>query len=77
MSNEPDHQPDADDAVADEEPALDPYDLDEDGKVSVIEAERGRLGMVDARLEELAEEPGLKGKLAEAAHKVIDKLDND
>ena len=55
----------------------DPYDLDEDGTVSLVEAERGRLGMVDARLEELAEEPGLKGRLADAAHKVIDKLDND
>jgi hypothetical protein len=55
----------------------DPYDLDENGTVSLVEAERGRLGMVDARLEELAEEPGLTGRLADAAHKVIDKLDND
>lgn len=76
MSNdERDEQPDA--ADAGEDAAIDPYDLDEDGKVSMIEAERGRLGIVDARMEELAEEAGIKGKLAEAAHKVLDKLDND
>lgn len=56
----------------------DPYDLDGDGKVSLIEAERGRLGIVDARLEEIAEsDDGLKGKLAKAAHEVLDKFDND
>lgn len=74
-NNERDEQTDA--ADAGEDAAIDPYDLDEDGKVSVVEAERGRLGIVDARMEELAEEPGIKGKLAEAAHKVLDKLDND
>jgi hypothetical protein len=76
MSNDaPDQQPDtADDG---EDAALDAYDLDEDGKISLIESERARLGLVDARLEELAEEPGVKGRLAEAAHKVLDKLDND
>jgi hypothetical protein len=63
--------------AGDESLEPDPYDLDEDGTVSLVEAERGRLGMVDARLEELAEEPGLKGRLADAAHKVVDKLDND
>jgi hypothetical protein len=74
-NNEPDQQPEtADDG---EQAALEAYDLDEDGKVSVIESERARLGLVDARLEELAEEPGIKGKFAEAAHKVLDKLDND
>ena len=56
---------------------LETYDLDGDGKISAIEAERARLGLVDARLEEIAEEGGVKGALAEAAHKVIDKLDND
>lgn len=56
---------------------LDAYDLDGDGKISILESERARLGLVDARLEEIAEEGGVKGKLAEAAHKVIDKLDND
>ena len=41
---------------------LETYDLDGDGKISVIEeAERARLGLVDARLEEIAEEGGVKG----------------
>ncbi len=53
------------------------YDLDGDGKISVLESERARLGLVDARLEEIAEDGGIKGKLADAAHHVIDKLDND
>ena len=66
-----------DDDNRDDDAELDPYDLDEDGKVSLIEAERGRLGIVDAHLEELAEQPGIKGKLAQAAHKVLDELDND
>ncbi len=56
---------------------LETFDLDGDGKISVIEAERARLGLVDARLEEIAEEGGLKGSIAEAAHKVLDRLDND
>ena len=56
---------------------LETYDLDGDGKISAIEAERARLGLVDARLEEIAEEGGVKGAIAEAAHKVLDKLDND
>ena len=73
--NEPDQNPDIPGGA--EDAALDAYDLDEDGKISVIESERARLGLVDARMEELAEEPGIKGKLAEAAHKVLDKLDND
>lgn len=61
----------------DEDVELETYDLDGDGKISVVEAERARLGLVDARLEEIADEGGVKGKLADAAHKVIDKLDND
>lgn len=65
---------DADSADAIE---LETYDLDGDGKISVIESERARLGLVDAHLEEIAEEGGIKGKLADAAHHVIDKLDND
>ena len=60
-----------------EELDLETYDLDGDGKISVVEAERARLGLVDARLEEIAEEGGLKGSIAEAAHKVLDKFDND
>jgi hypothetical protein len=65
-----------DDSTA-EELDLETYDLDGDGKISVVEAERARLGLVDARLEEIAEEGGLKGSIAEAAHKVLDKFDND
>jgi hypothetical protein len=64
-----DHVPD--------EVELEAFDLDGDGKISLIEAERARLGLIDARLEEIAEEGGVKGSLADAAHKVIDKLDND
>jgi hypothetical protein len=56
---------------------LEAFDLDHDGKISLVESERARLGVVDARLEELAEEGGLKGKLAEGMHKIVDKLDND
>ena len=66
-----------DDEPTDEELNLETFDLDGDGKISVIEAERARLGLVDARLEEIAEEGGLKGTIAEAAHKVLDKFDND
>ena len=61
----------------DETVRLDAYDLDDDGKISLVEDARANIGVVDARLEELAEEPGLKGRLANAAHKVTDKLDND
>ena len=61
----------------DEAVRLDAYDLDDDGKISLVEDARATLGVVDARLEELADEPGLKGRLANAAHKVTDKLDND
>ena len=67
----------ADDEPTSEELDLETYDLDGDGKISVIEAERARLGLIDARLEEIAEEGGVKGSIAEAAHKVLDKLDND
>lgn len=56
---------------------LETYDLNDDGKISLSEVERARLGAIDARLEELAEEPGVRGKIAGAAHKVLDKLDND
>ncbi len=66
----------SDDDLAPEE-EIEPFDLDDDGKVSIIEADRARLGLLDARLEEIAEEGGLKGSLAKAAHKVLDKFDND
>ncbi len=53
------------------------FDLDDDGKISIIEAERARLGVVDARMAELAKEDGVKGTLAKAAHEILDKIDND
>lgn len=56
---------------------LDAYDLDGDGKVSIVEDARATLGIVDAKLEEIAEEGGVRGKLADAARKVVDKIDND
>jgi hypothetical protein len=74
-SKDPKKQPAASESVQDVE--LDAYDLDGDGKISVLESERARLGLVDARLEEIAEEGGIKGKVADAAHHVMDKLDND
>jgi len=67
----------SDEPNADEQSALAAYDLDGDGKISPIEEARAVLGVADARLEQIAEEGGLKGKLADAAHHVVDKLDND
>jgi hypothetical protein len=43
----------------------------------VTEELRAKLGIVDARAEEISREPGLKGKLAGAAHRVLDEIDND
>jgi hypothetical protein len=65
------------DQPTDDELELETYDLDGDGEIGVIDHERARLGLVDARMEEIAEEGGIKGALAEAAHKILDKLDND
>lgn len=62
---------------ANEASALAAYDLDGDGKISPIEEARAVLGVADARLEQVAEEGGLKGKIADAAHHLVDKLDND
>ncbi len=70
-------EPSGDDELNLDEAELAAFDLDGDGKISMVEAERARLGLIDARLEEIAEEGGLKGSLAEAAHKIVDKLDND
>ena len=53
------------------------YDLDGDGEVGPIEEIRGTLGIIDARLEELADEGGIKGTIAGAAHQIVDRLDND
>ena len=61
--------------VTDEQ--IEAYDLDGDGKISLIENERARLGIVDARLEQIADEGGVKGAVADAAHRVVDRLDND
>ncbi len=75
MSNDEATEPAPDET--DEELDLVSYDLNDDGKISPLEGARAELGLVDARLEELAEEPGIKGRLADAAHHIIDKLDND
>lgn len=78
VSDAPADQPlPTDDTTDGGDPELDAYDLDHDGKISIVEAERARLGLVDARLEEIADEGGVKGKLAQAAHEILDKLDND
>ena len=74
MADDP--QPDPD-RSADEESFVAAYDLDGDGEVSAVEDARAILGLADARLEQIADEGGVKGKLADAAHKVVDKLDND
>jgi len=76
MSN--DETPDAADTTeTDEELDLVSFDLNDDGKISPLEGARQEIGLVDARLEEIAKEGGVKGKLADAAHHVLDKLDND
>lgn len=75
MTDAPDQQPDPTGQPTAEE--LEAFDLDHDGKISLVESERARLGVIDARLEEIADEGGLKGKLAEGAHHLLDKLDND
>jgi hypothetical protein len=57
---------------------LEAYDLDGDGKISLVENERARLGILDARIEEFAaEHDGIAGTVAEAAHHIVDRLDND
>ena len=86
MSDEPTPPADQDDEgivqpvgspehVTDEQ--VEAYDLDGDGKISLIENERARLGIIDARLEQIADEGGVKGAVADAAHRVVDRLDND
>jgi hypothetical protein len=56
---------------------LETFDVDGDGKIGVIDTERNRLGLLDARLEQIAEEGGVIGSLAGAAHNLVDRLDND
>ena len=76
MADEP--QPDSStDEQANEESYVAAFDLDGDGEVSAVEDARATLGLADARLEQIAEEGGAKGKIARAAHKIVDKLDND
>ncbi len=65
------------DERADEESFIAAYDLDGDGEVSAVEDVRGKLGLADARLEQIAEEGGAKGKIADAVHHIVDKFDND
>jgi len=68
------HHDDVETATPEE---IEAYDLDDDGKISLVEMGRAKLGIVDARMEEIAEHEGVTGKLAETAHKVLDALDND
>ena len=81
MSNDETPQATPDNAAntpeTDEELDLVSFDLNDDGKISPLEGARQELGLVDARLEEIAKDGGVKGKLADAAHHVLDKLDND
>lgn len=65
------------DTASDVANRLEAYDLDGDGEIGLVEDARARLGMVDARLEEVAEEGGVKGKIADAAHHLVDRIDND
>ena len=67
----------APDEPTDAELELETYDIDGDGEIGVIDHERARLGLVDARMEEIADEGGIKGALAEVAHKILDVFDND
>ncbi len=60
-----------------EDDRLELYDLNGDGQVGLVEDARATLGIVDAHLEQVAEEGGVKGKIADVAHLVVDKLDND
>lgn len=75
MVDEPEVEPA--DETENDEARLDAYDVNHDGHISPIEDVQALLGVADARLAEIAEEPGLKGKIADAAHKVVDRLDND
>jgi hypothetical protein len=76
MAAEPETDPTVEDPEA-ETSRLGAYDLDGDGKISMVEDARARLGVIDADLEHAAQEGGIKGKIAEAAHHIVDKLDND
>jgi hypothetical protein len=83
MSDQPTSSPDPVENEAPLDPAedrqieLDTFDLDHNGKISLMEEGRARMGLLDARLEEAAEKGGITGKIAGVAHKITDKLDND
>lgn len=79
MANEsnPDTPGDSGARLDEDEVQLGAFDLDGDGKVSTIEDTRATLGLIDARLEQVADQGGVKGKIADAAHHVVDRLDND
>jgi hypothetical protein len=77
MSQDPDDSITEDETAEEKANRLEAYDLDEDGHVGVVDDVRARLGVIDARLEEVAEEGGVKGKIADAAHHLVDRLDND
>lgn len=76
MAPEPENDPTVEDPDATAS-RLGAYDLDGDGEISPIEDVRARLGVIDAELEQAAEEGGIKGKIAGAAHRIVDKFDND
>jgi hypothetical protein len=76
MASDPENDPNVE-AAEDEAARIGAYDLDGDGKISPIEDARAQLGVIDAELEQAAEEGGIKGKIAEAAHHIVDKFDND
>jgi hypothetical protein len=71
------HEPGSNEPHIPDDAELEAFDADGDGHIGVIDSERARLGIVDAELEQAAQEGGVKGKLADIAHKVVDKLDND
>jgi hypothetical protein len=71
------HEPGSNEPHITDDDELAAFDLDDDGKISILEEERARLGVVDARLDEISHEGGVKGKIADVAHKIVDKLDND
>ncbi|MEI7546568.1 MAG: hypothetical protein WCK21_00715 [Actinomycetota bacterium] len=81
MSNDEGTQnPGAEATETDEALKLETYDADHDGKIGLIDGYRAQLGLVDAELElaaDKADHKGVKGHLADAAHKIVDKLDND
>jgi len=77
MADDPAPDSTDDDTLDENEVQLGAFDLDGDGKVSTVEDTRATLGLLDARLEQVAHEGGIKGKIADAAHHVVDRLDND